>query len=40
VEINHDNGMTLYAPSQDEKARVQKTKVMAQLVVANVDKAG
>ncbi len=24
VEVNHDSGMTLYAPSQDEEARVHK----------------
>jgi hypothetical protein len=39
VEVNHNYGTTLYAPSQNEEARVHKKKVMAQLVVASVDKA-
>jgi hypothetical protein len=38
VEANHNCDTTLYAPSQDQEARFIKNKVMARLMVANVDK--
>jgi hypothetical protein len=38
VTTNYDYGTTLYALSRNEKVEVHKTKIMAQLLVASVEK--